>query len=114
MKKKITTIIVLFKKKKIKNNIEKVLVSNKTSFGEKIYKCFIGYLHNNHKVKPLYIMYPKASASVKIYDGQTKLIYFLIENDELLKQINTIWDKVSAYIKKKFDSVIYENQNKIS
>ena len=45
-------------------------------------------------------MYPKASASVKIYDGQTKLIYFLIENDELLKKINTIWDKVSAYIKK--------------
>ena len=113
LKKKFTTIKVLLKKK-IKKYIEKVLVSNKISFGEKNYKCFIGYLYNNHKVKPLYIMNPKASASVKIYDGQTKLIYFLIENYELLKQINTIWDKVSVYIKKEFDSVIYKNQNKVS
>ena len=113
MKKKFTTIKVLLKKK-IKKYIEKVLVSNKISFGEKNYKCFIGYLYNNHKVKPLYIMYPQASASAKIYDGQTKLIYFLIENYELLKQINTIWDKVSVYIKKEFDSVIYKNQNKVS
>ena len=34
-------------------DIEKVLVSNKVSFGEKNYKCFIGYLYDNHKVKPL-------------------------------------------------------------
>ena len=36
-------------------NIEKVLVSNKIPFGEKNYKYFIGYLYNNHKVKPLHI-----------------------------------------------------------
>ena len=28
-------------------DIEKVLVSNKISFGEKNYKYFIGYLHND-------------------------------------------------------------------
>ena len=28
---------------------------------------------------------------------------FLIENDNLLKKYNTIWDKVSAYIQKEFD-----------
>ena len=32
---------------------EKVLVSNKISFGEKNYKHFIGYLYNGNKVKPL-------------------------------------------------------------
>ena len=31
---------------------EKVLVSNKISFGEKNYKYFIGYLYNDQKVKP--------------------------------------------------------------
>ena len=31
-------------------DIEKVLVSNKISFGEKNYKYFIGYLYNDHKV----------------------------------------------------------------
>ena len=29
---------------------------------------------------------------------------FLIEDDDLLEKYNTIWDKVSADIKKKFDS----------
>ena len=32
-------------------DVEKVLVSNKISFVEKNYKYFIGYLHNDHKVK---------------------------------------------------------------
>ena len=31
-------------------------------------------------------------------------MYFVIEDDDLLKKYNTIWDKVSAYIKKEFDS----------
>ena len=84
-------------------DIEKVLVSNKVSFGEKNYKCFIGYLYDNHKVKPLHIMLPKTTAYVKSYDGQTKWMYFLTE-DDLLEKYNTIWDKVSADIKKEFDS----------
>ena len=46
-------------------DIEKVLVSNKISFGEKNYKYFNGYLYDDHKVKPLRIMLPKTSAYVK-------------------------------------------------
>ena len=57
-------------------DIEKVLVSKKISFGEKNYKYFIGYLYDNHKVKPSHIMPSKTSTSVKIYDEQTKLMYF--------------------------------------
>ena len=45
-------------------------------------------------------MLPKASAYVKSYDGQTKWMYFLIENDDLIEKYNTIWDKLSADIKK--------------
>ena len=53
-------------------DLEKVLVSNKISFGEKNYKHFFGYLCCDNKVKPLHIMVPKTSAHVKGYDGQTK------------------------------------------
>ena len=49
-------------------------------------------------------MLPKISAYVKSYDGQTKWTHFLIENDDLLEKYNSIWDKVSADIKKEFDS----------
>ena len=81
-------------------NIEKVLVSNKISFGEKSYKFFIDYLYNDHKVKPLHIMLPKTSAYVKSYDGQTKWVYCFIEDHDLLEKYNTIWDNDSADIKK--------------
>ena len=45
----------------------------------------------------------KQSAYVKGYDGQTKWMNFLIEDDDLLKEYNSIWDKVSADIRKEFD-----------
>ena len=38
-----------------------------------------------------------------MYDRQTKWMYVLIENDDLIEKYNTIWDKVSADIKKEFD-----------
>ena len=44
-------------------------------------------------------------------------MYFLIEDDDLLKKHNTIWDKVSCDIKKEFDSEpvynkeFFKNQN---
>ena len=51
-------------------------------------------------------------------DGVTKWMYFLIEDEELLKNHNDIWNKVSNSMKKEFDSKpiynkkISENQNK--
>ena len=36
---------------------------------------------------------------------------FLTENDDLLEQYNTIWDNVSADIKKEFDSEPVSNKN---
>ena len=80
-------------------DIEKVLVSNKISLGEKNYKYF-----NCNKIKPLNIMLSKTSTYVKSYDGETKWMYVLIEDDDLLEKYNTIWDKVSVDIKKEFDS----------
>ena len=61
-------------------DIEKILVSNKISFGEKHYRYFTGYIYNGNKVKPLNIMLPKTSAYVKSYDKQTKWMYFLTED----------------------------------
>ena len=50
-------------------------------------------------------MFPKTSAYVKrSYDEQTKWMYFLIEDDDLLEKYNTILHKVIADINKEFDS----------
>ena len=76
-------------------DIEKVLVSNKIFLGEKNYEYFIGNLYNDHKVKPLQIMIPKMSAYLNGYDGQTKCMYLLTDDDDLLGKYNTIWDIIS-------------------
>ena len=49
-------------------------------------------------------MLSKTSAYVKTYDEQTKWMYFLTEDDDLLEKYNTIWDKICANIKKEFGS----------
>ena len=82
-------------------------MSNKTSLDETNYK----YLYNNHEVKSLHIIPPKTSAYVKIYDGQTKWMYILIEDRDLKEIYNTIRDKISADIKKKLDSEPVYNKN---
>ena len=71
-------------------DIDNVLVSNKISCGKNNYKYFIGYLYVNYKIKPLHIMLPNTRVYVKSYDGQTKWMYFFIEDGDLLERYNTI------------------------
>ena len=99
---KFTTIKDLFFKKNV--DIEKVLVFDKICSGERNYKYFIGALYNDHKVKPLHLKLPKTSAYVNSYDGQTKWMYFSIEDNDLLEKYNIVCDKVSTDIKKELDS----------
>ena len=42
----------------------------------------------------------QTSAYIKSHDRQTKWMYFLIEDNDLLEKYNTICDKVSADIGK--------------
>ena len=81
-------------------DIDNILISKKISPDEKNYKYLIGYMDDDYKVKPLHIMLPKTSVYVKGYDGETKWIYVLIENDELSKEYNDIWENVTNSIKK--------------
>ena len=55
-------------------------------------------------------MLPKTSFYVKSYEVQTKQMYFLIEDDDLLKKYNTIWDKVTADIKRKVETELVYNK----
>ena len=55
----------------------------------------------------------KSRAYVKSYDIQTKWMYFLIKDDDLLKKYKNISDKLSADLKKEFDSKPAYNKNKI-
>ena len=66
-------------------------------------KYFIGYLYNDHKVSLLQITLPKTSAYVKSYDGQIKLMHFLLKRMTYQKNIILFGIK-SALIYLEFDS----------
>ena len=42
-------------------------------------------------------------AYIKSYDGETKWMYFSVEDNELIKKINDIWNEVSSSMNKEFD-----------
>ena len=42
-------------------------------------------MNDDFEIKPLYIRFLKTSAYIKSYDSQTKWMYILIEDDDLLK-----------------------------
>ena len=60
-------------------------------------------------MKLLHIMLSKTSEYVKSYDGQTKQMYFLIEDGDLLKTIILFGIKLALILKKKFNSEPADN-----
>ena len=54
-------------------DIDSILICVKLSSGEKNCRC------------PFIIIFPKLSAYIESFDGETKWMYFLVEDDELLK-----------------------------
>ena len=83
-------------------DINKLVVSNKVSFGKKDFKYLMSY-KGAKKIRALYIFLPKRSAYRRDFD-KTKCITFLIKDEKLLEKYNEIWKNVSNVIKKEFDS----------
>ena len=73
----------------IKNvDVNKIVLSNKVSFGKKRFKYFTGY-KDAKKTKPLCIFLPKMSAYRKNFN-ETKYMSFSIKDDKLLEKNNEI------------------------
>ena len=93
----------------IKNiDINKIIVSNKLSFGKKNLNFSLAskMLEN----RPLYVFLSKMSACRRDFD-ETKYMSFLIKDDELLEKYNGIWEKVENSIKNEFDSEPVYDEN---
>ena len=82
-------------------DINKIVVSNKISYGKNDFKYFIGY-KDAKRIRPSCILLPKISAYRRNFDT-TKCVSFLIKDEKLLEKYNEIWKKVSSVTKKEFD-----------
>ena len=94
----------------IKNiDINKIVVSNKVSFGKNGFKYFTGY-KDDKKIIPLCILLPKTSVYRKNFD-ETKYISFLLKDDELLEKHNKIWKKLKIVSKRNLTVNQYTMKN---
>ena len=85
-----------------------MVVSNKASFGKKRFNYSIGY-RDAKKIRPLGIFLPEINAYRRDFD-ETKYMFFLIKDDELLEKYNEIQEKVKNSIKKEFNSEPVSNE----
>ena len=77
----------------IKNiDINKIVRSNKVSFGKKGFKTFIGYKYA--KTLDLYVYIPPKWLQIRKDFDKTKFMSSLIKDDELLEKYSEIWDIV--------------------
>ena len=104
-----------FCKNKQINNIEKIdtnkiLVSIKESYGTKnSFKFFIGY-NDNDVIRPLCIRLPQMTGYVKKFD-ENATVCFKVNNKQLLKNYNEIWEKVEKLMKIEFQSKpVYDDE----
>ena len=69
--------------------INKIVVSNKFSFGKEDFKYFIGY-KDNKEIRPLCIFFPEMSI-YKRYSDKTKCMYFMIKDEKNFDTYMTVW-----------------------
>ena len=100
-------------------NTNKIVVSYRAKRSDDGFKYFIGYLHDDHVIRPLCIILPQMSGYIKYFDNGGKNIYFKIEDESVYLKYTEIGNKIKnihsqpicdeKYIKakiKRFNSMI--------
>ena len=86
-------------------DVNKIVVSNKISFGKNGFKYFIGN-KDAKKIGPLCIFFPKMSAYRRDFD-KSKCMSFLIKDEKLLEKYHEIWKKSATLPKKNLTATPY-------
>ena len=86
-------------------NIDQIVVSDKFNYNEAGFKYFIGY-QKGEIVKPLCIIWPQMSRSIKYFEYGGQNMSFLIKDDKVLEKYKQIWDVIKNKLKIKFHSLL--------
>ena len=94
----------------IKNiDINKIVISNRFTFGKQDFKYFIGY-KDNKEIRPLCIFFLEISTHKRYFD-KSKCMYFIIKDENFFDKYMTVWEKVSNTIKKTLIANLYVTKN---
>ena len=79
-------------------DVNKILVSNKEPYGTKnSFKYFIGY-NDNNVIRPLCVRLPRMTGYARKFD-ENGTMSFRVNNKQLLKNYNKMWEKVEKLMK---------------
>ena len=88
--------------------VDKIVVSDKFRYSEKVYKYYIGY-KEDEIVRSLCIILPQMSERIKYFENGGKNMSFLIKIDKMWEKYEEIWDVIKNKLGIKFHSKpIYE------
>ena len=82
-------------------DLSKIVVSSKWKISDAKYKYFCGYL-NNDVIQPLCVILPQMSGYLKYFDDGGKNMSFFMDDKEVYKKYNEIWEVVRKFLKLKF------------
>ena len=82
-------------------DLGKIVVSNKWKINDTTYKYLCGYL-NNDVIQPLCVILPQMNGNIKYFDDGGKNMSFVMDDEEIYKKYNEIWEVVRKFLKAKF------------
>ena len=82
-------------------DLDKIVVSNKWKISDTTYKYLCGYL-NNDVIQPLCLILPQMNGYIKYFDDGGKNMSFVMDDEEMYKKYNEIWEVVRKLLKLKF------------
>ena len=82
-------------------DLSKIVVSRKWKISDTKYKYFCGYL-NNDVIQPLCVILPQMSGYIKYFDDGGKNMSFVMDDKEVYKKYNEIWEVVRKLLKLTF------------
>ena len=82
-------------------DLNKIVVSNKSKINDTTYKYSCGYL-NNDTIQPLCVILPQMNGYIKYFDDGGKNMSFVMDDEEIYKKYNKIWEVVRKLLKVKF------------
>ena len=85
-------------------NVDQIVEPDKCKHNNEDFKYFIGY-QEGKVVKPLCIILPQMSGSIKYFENGSKSMSILIKDDEVQEKDKQIWDVIKNKPGIKFHSL---------
>ena len=85
-------------------NVNNIVISYRVKQNNDTYKYFVGYLHDDHMIKPLCVILPQMSGYIKYFNSGGKNMSFKTGDENVYLKYNEIWNKSKSMLNVKFNS----------